>query len=156
MVTGAWGIRGELKVKPFTDFPERFSPGSVLYLGDRTVRVLEARKLKNGFRVKLDLVTDRAHAESLRGAFLTIPHDDVKPLPEGTYYHFQIIGMRVLTEAGEFLGAVKEVLATGSNDVYVVQDGDKKEILVPALESVVLLVDSHENRMTVRLPEGLV
>ena len=103
----------------------------------------------------LDLVNNRTHAESLRGAILTISRDEVGPLPEGSYYHFQVIGIGVWTEDGEFLGEVRQILPTGVNDVYVVRDSGEKEVLVPSLESVVLDVDLGENRMVVRLPEGL-
>ena len=154
-VLGAWGTRGDLKVETFTDSPQRFAPGSTLFLDGGAVRVLRARSHKGGVVVGLDLVNNRTHAESLRGAILTISRDEVGPLPEGSYYHFQVIGIGVWTEDGEFLGEVREILPTGVNDVYVVRDGGKKEVLVPSLESVVLDVDLGENRMVVRLPEGL-
>ena len=155
-VTGSWGIRGDLKVESLTDVPQRFSSGARLYLDGRPVTVERARKYRGGLLVKLDLVSDRSHAESLRGSFLTIYLADVEPVPEGSYYHFQIIDMGVWTEEGEYLGEVKEILVTGSNDVYVVKDiSSKKEVSVPALKSVVLKVDLQENRMVVRLPEGL-
>ena len=87
--------------------------------------------------VKLDVVNDRSEAELLRGRFVTIPQQEVKPLPEGSYYHFQIIDLEVWNEKGECLGKVQEVLSTGSNDVYVVRGESRKEILVPALGDVV-------------------
>ena len=139
-----------------TDFSRRFSPGSVLYLEGRPSRVVRARKIKGGLRVHLDLVNDRTHAESLRGALLTVPRDEVPPLPEGSYYHFQIVGIDVWTEGGECLGTVREILPTGGNDVYVVRDADGKEVLLPALEGVVRQVDLEANRMVVSLPEGLI
>ena len=154
-IRGPWGIRGELKVEPLTDFPDRFSEGSVLFLDGRPARVLRSRSHKNGFVVKLDLVDDRSHAESLLGSQLTVPRDELRPLPKGSYYHFQIIDMEVWTEEGGHLGRVKEIIATGGNDVYVVGNGERKELLVPALGDVVLKVDQRENRMVVRLPEGL-
>ena len=154
-VTGCWGLRGDLKVESHTDFSRRFSPGSVLYLGGRVSRVERSREYRGGLLVKFDLVNDRSQAESLRGTFLTVPLDDVKPLPPGSYYHFQIIDIGVWTEGGEYLGEVKEILGSGANDVYVVRDEDNREVLVPALKSVILEVHPRDKKMVVRLPQGL-
>ena len=148
-------MHGDIKVQPLTDIPSRFSPGSVLRLGGTPARVERARSIKGGVLVKLDIVNDRTEAESVRGLFLTVPHEEVQTPPEGAYYHFQIIDMGVWSDEGEYLGQVKEILLTGSNDVYVVKDSGKKDLLIPALEEVVLEVDLPQNRMTVRLPEGL-
>ena len=154
-VTGPWGLLGDVKVESSTDFPERFSPGSVLLLDGRPTRVVRSRSHKGAFVVKLDQVNDRTQAESLRGTILSIRRDETRPLPEGTYYYFQIIDMGVWSEDGEYLGAVTQVLSTGANDVYVVRDAGQKEVLIPALEDVVLEVNPAEGRMVVRLPEGL-
>ncbi len=152
-IKGAWGIRGDLKLDVLTDFLERFSPGSVLYLDDAPNRVERSHPIKSGFVVKLDQVNDRTAAEALRGKPLTVGAERVKPLEPGSYYHFQIIGMNVSTDLGECLGEVREILKTGSNDVYVVRGEGRKEVLVPAIRHVVVDVDVSENRMVVRLPE---
>ena len=154
-VSGAWGLRGDLKIQLLTDFPSRFSPGSVVYLEGEPARVERSRPIRGGMLVKLDVVNDRTRAESLGGHFLSIPEREVGPLPEGSYYHFQIIDARVWSDQGEYLGQVAEILTTGSNDVYVVKGSDRKELLIPALEGVILAVDLFQNRITVRLPEGL-
>ena len=83
-----------------------------------------------------------------------MPLDDVDPLPDGSYYYFQIIGLRVRTDDGEELGRVHEILATGGTDVYVVR-GPAGERLFPALSDVVLDVDVDRGVMTISLPEGL-
>ena len=153
-VIGPWGTRGELKVDVLTDSPARYSPGSVLYLGDDPTRVESSHSLKGRLRVKLDSVNDRTRAESLRGCLLSVPRRDVASLPEGSYYHFQLLDMDVWSEQGERLGRIKEIIVTGSNDVYVVER-DRKDLLIPALSGVVLDVDPDRNRMTVNLPEGL-
>jgi 16S rRNA processing protein RimM len=114
--------------------------------------VERSRSVKNGLVVKLDAADDRTAAESLRQKHLTIPASEVAPLPESAYYHFQIIDMGVWTDEGKFLGDVKEIISTGSNDVYVVKDDQRTETLVPALVDVVLNVDLERNRMTVRMP----
>ena len=81
--------------------------------------------------------------------------EQVEPLPDGTYYHFQILGMRVLTNDGERLGSVSEIIVTGSNDVYVVHQEGRRDILIPALPDVVLDVNLDTATMLVDLPDGL-
>ena len=83
------------------------------------------------------------------------PSVKLKPLPEGSYYHFQIIDMAVWSDGGEYLGEVKEILPAGGTDVYVVKGEDKGELLIPALADVVVNVAIEGNKMTVHLPEGL-
>ena len=114
-----------------------------------------ARPSKNGLRVKLDVANDRTTAESLRGRNLTIPQRDIGPQPSGSYYHFQIVDMHVWSEQGEYLGIVKEILSTGSNDVYVVREESKRELLLPAIADVVVKVELVEHKMTGRIPDGL-
>lgn len=103
--------------------------------------------------VKLDAVGDRTTAERLRGKELTVPRASVMPLPEGTYYHFQLLDMAVWTDQGEYLGEIKEIFSTPGNDVYVVRGPGGREVLVPALQDVVIEVRPQEKRMVVRLPE---
>jgi len=154
-VLGAWGIRGEVRVEPHTDVSERFSPGSLLYMDGSPTKVLMSRPHKGGLVVRLDRAADRTEAESLKGASLAVPGEQVGPLPDGSYYHFEILGLGVWTEDGEHLGEVRQILATGSNDVYVVQDSEGQQLLVPALGDVVVKIAPEQGRMVVRLPEGL-
>ena len=119
------------------------------------MRVRRSRELKGGLLLKLDSVDDRTSAERLRGKSLSVPANEVPPLPEGTYYHYQLIDLDVYTREGERLGAVREILATGANDVYVVGRPEAKDLLIPALKGVVVCVDLAAGRMIVRLPEGL-
>lgn len=155
-IRSAWGLRGDVSVEALSDAPMRFAPGSVLRLRGRATRVERSRKGKRGLLVKLDAANDRTQAESLRGLELTVLPDEVEALPDGMYYHFQILGMRVLTEDGEQLGAVSEIIATGANDVYVVHEEGRRDILIPALPDVVLDVDVQAGKMLVSLPDGLV
>ena len=103
--------------------------------------------------VRLDTVGDRTTAETLRGSHLAVAREDVDTAPPGSYYHYQIIDMDVLAENGSSLGQVVQIIPTGSNDVYVVRDGEGNETLVPALADVLLEVDPERGRMVVRLPE---
>lgn len=151
----ARGLAGQLKIEPLSDFPGRFSPGGHLFL-DGNLHLLEtSAKLPDGsLAIKLEGIESREEAQKLLGLELTVPRDLVPPPPDGSYYHFQLIDMEVYTISGELLGAVTEILDVGPNDVYVVNN-DGREVLVPALEGVVLDVDVESARMTVELPDGL-
>ena len=156
IVTGAWGLAGQVKVRSHSDDPDRFRAGRTVHLGGRPARIMSCRTAGTALVIKFDLVADRTQAETMRGVAVTIPPEELEPLPSGSYYHYQIIGMEVRDEEGVRLGAITEVLSTGANDVYVVRDG-KRETLVPALAEVIVSVetDPDGNSMVVRLPEGL-
>ena len=149
------GRSGELVVEVTSDHPGRFSPGGTVYLDDHPHRILRSVKLPKGkVSLALEGIDTREQAERLRQSYLTVPEDEVPPLPEGQYYHFQIVDLRVYTQEGEYLGCISQILLTGSNDVYVVSEGGK-EILIPALEDVIKEVDVKRGTMTVDLPDGL-
>ena len=149
------GTTGELQIEAISDSPGRFSSGGMLYLNDRPHKIKSSRGLPKGrIGLKLEGINSRNEAESLRGSLLLVTEDMVPPLPEGEYYHFQLIGIRVYTQEHEYLGQVTEILATGSNDVYLVSH-NSSEILIPALNDVVVRVDVNGRTMTVDLPEGL-
>ena len=94
-------------------------------------------------------------AETLRGSWLTIPESDLHSLPDGTFYHFQLVDMDVYTDDGEHLGQIAEIIETPGNDVYIVRKPDERDLLLPAIKDVVLDVDTEASRMTVRLLPGL-
>lgn len=105
--------------------------------------------------IRFESLSNRNDAESLRGRLLTVPLGEVPPLPDGQFYHYQLIDMAVRSDEGEELGHVKEILTAPGNDVYVVGKTGERDLLIPALAEVVLEVDLTSNRMTVRLMEGL-
>ena len=148
------GLRGEVGVEVASDVPQRFAPGALLYIEGTAYHVDGVRPVRRGLVVKLAEVGSHAQAETLRGEALYIEEAQVPPPPEDTYYYFQVLGMEVYTREGEYLGEVKEILTTGSNDVYVVRR-HKQEILIPALEEVILEIDVKRQHMVVDLPEGL-
>ena len=149
------GMKGEVQIEVISDSPGRFSPGGVLFLQGRPHTIQRSSPQANGrLYLKLEGIESRTEAEGLRHTFLTVSEDMVGPLPEGEYYHFQIIDTRVFTSEGEYLGRVTEIISTGSNDVYVAAH-DGTELLVPALEEVILKVDLQQGTMTVELPPGL-
>ena len=105
--------------------------------------------------MRLTGVQNRTAADSLRGSILTVPEDSLADLPEGIYYHFQLIDMQVFSDENERLGTIVEILDTSANDVYVVRPAEGRDILIPAIHEVVLGVDVDAGRMTVHLIPGL-
>lgn len=155
------GIRGEVRVEILTDYPERLVQHEYLYLAhprspDDVERYgLESlRPHKGVLLIKLEGCDDRDAAEELRGMLVQVPLQDAIPLEEGEYYHFQLMGMDVETEAGEWLGRVADVVATGAHDVYVVR-GPRGEVLLPAIEDVILELDTETQKMVVRPLPGM-
>lgn len=147
------GIRGELKVQPLTDFPERFETGSRLWLNGQQWVVQRGRWAGRSVILKLRGLETRDEAEALRGAELTVP--EVTELEdEGVYYLHDIVGLSVFDADGQQIGRLDDVFSTGSTDVYVVR-GDRGELLLPALDDVVTEVDVADGRIVVAIPEGI-
>ncbi|UVI32473.1 ribosome maturation factor RimM [Paenibacillus spongiae] len=162
-VVNTHGIRGELKVVSQTDFPdERFAAGSLLILENPEqkqqleVEVQSAREHKNMFIVKFKGYDNINDVEKYKGWMLKVSKDNRSDLDDGEYYYFEIIGCRAITEDGEELGTITEILSPGANDVWVVEAKKGKQVLLPVIDEVVLQVDVKEKVVTVRLMEGLI
>ncbi len=155
-ILAPWGTKGEAKVEIITDFPDRFALLDQVYLGEgHTPYKLERfRRHKQFALLKFAGVDDPLVTSELAGLFVEIPVREAMPLGPDEYYEHQIIGLDVWTAEGEYLGRVAEILFTGSNEVYVVQDRGK-EVLIPALKEVVTEIDLAKGRMIVRLLAGL-
>lgn len=138
-----------------TDFPERLKPRRVLYAGDEhePVRLQSVRWHNKVMLVKILGYDSPEAAAKYRNMALYVRMDELPALPEGEYYHHQLIGLRVLLENGETAGVLEEILTTGANDVYTVRKPDGSEILLPAIEDVILKVDLDRGEMVVRLQE---
>jgi 16S rRNA processing protein RimM len=153
------GVRGAFRVAPETDYPERLLTlrAAVLLRDDRTlpVELDEVRPLGKDVLIHASEIATLEEAAQWRGGAVAVPRAAAAPLPAGHHYVFSVLGMAVETDDGEALGRVAEVLRTGSNDVYVVR-GLRGEVLIPAIDSVVLRVDDASGTMVVRLLPGLV
>jgi len=153
-VLAPWGLEGKLKVEVITDFPHRLSPRSQLYVDRQPVTIAGTSWQKGKAIIKLEGIDSVEQAEELRGKTLEIHRRQLETLPEGQYYHFQLIGLEVWTTEGKRLGKVIRVLSAPSNDNSVV-GGEKGEILIPAIEDVVKSVDLESGRITIEAIEGL-
>lgn len=159
------GVRGEAVVDSYSDVPERFAPGSellVLAAGgrvERRLRVEAARPHKGRLLVHFEGLADPDDVEALRGALLQVPGEVVPPAPEGTWYHFQLVGCRCMDRRRGPLGEVTDVREDGGGVLLEVrlETGPEEggRLLVPFVEDVVRAVEPEAGRIEVELPEGL-
>jgi 16S rRNA processing protein RimM len=159
-IVGHFGYKGEVKVTPLTDFPERFNVLQQVKVNKRgqifTKRVESLRSNANGFLFKLSDIDSKETAQEFRGSLLQIEETEVYPLPEGYYYHFQLKGLQVHDIRRGLLGELIDVLETGANDVYVIKSSLYGEILIPAIKEVIIKVDLENKMMQVDLLPGII
>ncbi len=146
------GVTGEIRMDIQTDFPERLRKGRTVYLGPEHYPVVLAavRTAEKALLIRLEGIADRDQAALLRGKEVAVQADSLPKLPEGQYYHHQLLGLQVVDESGQALGVLDQILETGANDVYVVKPLEGPELLLPAIADVVQAVDLENRRMTVR------
>lgn len=160
-VVGVHGINGEVKILPYGECEKK--PWKILYLNKNGEQKEYAIKgLKPHKRVILASILGcdtRNSALELIDSEVLVDKSHLPKLPEGEYYHFELLGMEVWTEDNIFLGTIDDIFSTGSNDVYAVKGsskGSRGEVLLPAIKDVVIRVDVEKKRMIVRLMQGLI
>ncbi len=159
-IVGHFGYKGEVKIIPLTDFPERFKSLKQVHInckGQISTKAVEAVKNHGqGWLLKLSGIDDKETAEQYRGSLLQIDETEVYPLPEGCYYYFQLQGLKVYDKRRGFLGELTDIIETGANDVYVVKSESYKEILIPAIKQVIASIDLLAKTMLVDLLPGII
>ena len=153
----AHGLQGEMLMDVVTDFPERLKPGTTIYVGERhEPRIIEtSRGHARGMLIRLQGVASPEMTTAFRNQALYVLTADRPELPEGQYYHHQLLGSAVVDENGESLGILAEIIQTGANDVYVIRGLEKRELLVPAIEGVVLEISPDRHLLRIRVPDGI-
>lgn len=149
-IVGAFGIDGRMKIESLTDFPERFDLGKSLFIKGDEHKIKWVAWHKTQARVKLDAFRRPEEVEDVVGTLVYIPADDRPDLEDDQYYTADLIGMKVVTVDGEELGPLEEVLALPAHDVLVIGD-----IMIPAIEEFVQMVDFDEETITVKLIPGM-
>jgi 16S rRNA processing protein RimM len=147
------GLTGELQMDVLTDFPERLAPGKQIFIGDEHLpsRIEHLRPHDKLLLVSLTGCGNVDQARVFTNAMVYVEAHNLPELPEGEYYHHQLIGLSVIdVETGDILGRLEKILETGANDVYVVRRETGDEILLPAIESVVSEVNLDSKVMKVR------
>lgn len=165
-VVGTHSNRGEIKVIPHTEFPERFLKMDTIrfFRPDGaepllTLEVENSRFHKQAVLIKLKGIAEPSAAEKLRKMLIKVSLEELMPLPPGRHYIFELLGLECSTTTGLKLGVIDDVLETGANDVFVLKPHPGvtglKEILIPVIEDVVLEIKPEEGRVLVDLPDGL-
>ena len=153
----AHGVQGEMIMDLHTDFPERFRSGRKLFVGEehKAMTVEDVRSHARGLLIKFKGIETPEETARFRNQWVYIKATDAPPLPEGQIYQHELFGFQVLDENETLLGELVEIIETGANDVYVVRNEAGKEILLPAIPSVILELDPVRRFMRVHLLEGL-
>lgn len=149
------GLDGEVLMDIMTDFPERLHARKTVYVGDahKPMKIEAVRRQHMALLIRFEGIEDADSVAVLRNQLVFVKADSLPDLPEGEYYHHQLLGIQVVDEQGQPVGFLSEILETGANDVYLVISPDGKETLLPAIESVVLEVNLEKGEMRVRLPD---
>jgi 16S rRNA processing protein RimM len=148
----AHGVKGEITMEVITDFPERLRPDRTVYVGDdyKPLRIDQTRWKDKLLIISFHGISDRDAISVYRTQPIYIKTEEMPDLPEGDYYHHQLIGLQVVDESGSSLGTMAEILETGANDVFVVKPELGPELLLPVIESVILNVNLEKGEITVR------
>lgn len=151
------GVGGEIIMDLHTDFPERFRTGRKLYVGDdyKPMTLASVRPHGKSLLVRLRGVSTPEQAGQLRNTWVFIKAKDAPTLPEGQYYQYQLIGLKVVDENDQLLGTLTGIIETGANDVYIVTDEAGKELLLPAIPDVILELQPQAGFIRVHVLEGL-
>lgn len=159
-IVNTHGIRGHVKVNAFTDDITRFDDLKSVYIVRKDfleeVEIEEVKYHKNMVLLKLKGINDMTSAEKLKGLYLKINRKDAVELPEDTYFIADLIGLEVYTDEGKLLGIVDDIYSVKSNDIYVVKDDLGKQILLPAINDVIKIIDLDNKKITVHLLKGLI
>jgi len=156
------GVRGELRVRLLTDYPERIDQMEHVYLGsgpdDETPQTYDVEHMRMNTPyglLKLKGIDDREDADTLRSLFVMVDLEHAVPLEEGEFYLYQLIGLTVKQQDGQTLGQITDVLETGANDVYVVNSPRYGEVLIPVTDETIVSTDIAAGELIVNLPDGL-
>lgn len=151
------GVRGELLMEVHTDFPERLKPGLVVFVGEahQPLTLDRVRGHKDGLLVGFAGIATPEDAGMYRNTYVYVTAKDRPRLPDGMYYHHEILGLNVVDDTGRELGVLTEILVTGANDVFVVTRPGGDELLIPSIPETLLEISPEARQIRVRLLPGL-
>ncbi len=154
IVTGVHGVKGDIKVFPYSNNPVNLSLQEFFIIKGEERKVTSARIQGKYLILHIEEINSRDEAAKLKNTILSLPRENAAPLAEGEYYMEDLLGCKVY-ENSVLLGKIDDIIETGANDVYSVIDKKGDEILIPALKNVVLKINIQFKRIDVKLPEGL-
>ncbi len=157
-IVNTHGLRGEVKLVPWTDSPQTFEEIDYVFIkkktGDVRLDIERLKYQKNNLIVKFNQISSIEEAEKLKNQTVYIDRDALGELPEGVYYIADIIGLTAVDESGNAVGTVVDIFNTGANDIYDIKREGKKNLLLPVIDDVIT-VDLENERVIVKIPEGL-
>ena len=154
-IVGTHGLKGHLKVEPWCDGIETYEYLSSVYIDGNEYKIESVKPHKNIFLLKLHGIDDINDAEKFRSVVITADRDQLPPLPEGTFYISDIIGLNVY-DNDKYIGVIYDWIETGRNNVYVIKREKGKDVLIPAIDEVIKKIDIENKTMSVKLMEGMV
>lgn len=154
-IVNTFGIKGEVKVLPYTENIEQFKKIKKIYISNKEVKLQSVKYHKNTVILKLEGIDDMTSAENLRGSIIEIERSKEK-LPKDTYYIADLIGLDVYTDEGNLLGKLEDIYNTGANDIYTVRTDDDKQILLPSIKEVIKEIDIENKKIIVHILKGLI
>lgn len=151
------GLRGEMTMVLYTEFPERLQPGEQVFIGERhkPVKISRQRWHRDMLLIAFEEYPDRNSIEVLRNQTVYVSVDQLPELPEGEFYQYELVDLQVFTDEGVHIGNVVEILETGANDVLILETEGEQEILLPYIDEVVREIDLDRGIITVHLIPGL-
>jgi 16S rRNA processing protein RimM len=151
------GIQGEVSMEIITDFPERLKAGQILYVGEahQPLTLESVRPHDQLLLLSFTGFNDPDSIGQFRNQFLYVQAKSVPPLPEGYYYHHQLMDMAVVDTEGQLLGIMTDILETGANDIYVVTTPEGGELLLPVIENVILDINLEKREIRASPPVWL-
>ena len=159
-IVNTFGVKGMVKVNPFTDDITRFDKLKKVYICKKAsmeeVEIEEVKYHKNMVLLKIKGINDMNQAEKCKGLYLKIHRKDAIKLPKDTYFIADLLGLEVYTDEGVLLGKVDDIYNTGSNDIYVVKDDLGKQILLPGTKEVLKEISLEKEKIVVHLIKGLI
>lgn len=159
-IVNTFGIKGQIKVKPFTDDIRRFDNLKEVYVEKNNTKkkyeIEEVKYHKDMVLIKFKGIETVEQAEKLKNSYVTISRDSAEELEEDRYYIVDLLGLEVYTDEQILLGILEDIFNTGSNDIYVVKSSDGKQILLPAIKDVVKNIDIENKKITVHIIPGLI
>jgi 16S rRNA processing protein RimM len=153
-IVSPWGLHGHVRVTVETDFPQRFSSSSQVYIDGQIMVIDEATQHKGQAIIKLHGVDSEEEADELVGHVIEVHHSQLFSLKDEEYFHFQLIDLKVITSDGDVIGKISDILSTASADVYVI-NGKNGDILIPATDEVIKSIDISKGTMIIEPIAGL-
>ncbi|SHH07523.1 ribosome maturation factor RimM [Tepidibacter thalassicus] len=158
-IVNTQGLKGEMRVYPLTDYKERFEELDWVYIGDDldTKYEIEKVRYKNNLVIlKIKGIDNINEVEKIRNEYLKIPRENARKLEEDEYFIADLIGIKVYTVKGDYIGVLDDVIQTGANDVYIIKNEEGKEFLIPAVKQIVPEINIEEKKIIIDPIKGMI